>query len=103
MSIVIIGGNDRMIYQYKGLCKEYGCRAKVFTQMQGAMKKKIGNPDLVVLFTNTVSHKMVTCAVSEAKKFNLPLTRCHTSSLSALRGILEEHSRCKNCNGCSGC
>lgn len=36
MSIVIIGGNDRMIYQYKDLCKEYDCRAKVFTQMQGA-------------------------------------------------------------------
>lgn len=102
MSIVIIGGNDRMIYQYKDLCKEYHCRAKVFTQMQGAMKKKIGVPDLIVLFTGTVSHKMVNCAIFEAKRLNLPLARSHTSSLNALRNILEEHcASCKNCDHCA--
>lgn len=102
MSIVIIGGNDRMIYQYKDLCKEYDCRAKVFTQMQGAMKKKIGVPDLIVLFTGTVSHKMVNCATFEAKRLNLPLARSHTSSLAALRNILEEHcSHCEKCDGCT--
>ncbi|WP_296560781.1 DUF2325 domain-containing protein [uncultured Acetobacterium sp.] len=101
MSIVIIGGNDRMIHQYKDLCKEFNCRAKVFTQMQGAMKKKIGVPDLIVLFTGTVSHKMVNCATFEAKRLNLPLARAHTSSLAALRNILEEHcSQCVNCNNC---
>lgn len=101
MSIVIIGGNDRMIYQYKDLCKEYNCRAKVFTQMQGAMKKKIGVPDLIVLFTGTVSHKMVNCATFEAKKLNLPLARSHTSSLAALRNILEEHcTKCENRDKC---
>ena len=101
MSIVIIGGNDRMIYQYKDLCKEYDCRAKVFTQMQGAMKKKIGVPDLIVLFTGTVSHKMVNCATDEAKRLNLPLARSHTSILAALRAILDEH--CPHCKICDGC
>ena len=101
MSIVIIGGNDRMIYQYKDLCKEYNCRAKVFTQMQGALKKKIGVPDLIVLFTGTVSHKMVNCALFEAKRLNLPLARSHTSSLAALRNILEEHcAQCENRDKC---
>lgn len=32
------------------------------------MKKKIRAPDLMILFTGTVSHKMVNCAVEEAKK-----------------------------------
>jgi hypothetical protein len=101
MSVVIIGGNDRMIYQYKDLCRNYNCQAKVFTQMQGAMKKKIGAPDLIILFTGTVSHKMVNCAVSEAKRLNLPLARSHTSSLSALRTILDEHClQCPNCTNC---
>lgn len=101
MSIVIIGGNDRMIYQYKDLCKVYDCNAKVFTQMQGAMKKKIGVPDLIVLFTGTVSHKMINCATDEAKRLNLPLARSHSSSLAALRNILEEHCvQCKKCEGC---
>ena len=63
MSIVIIGGHDRMVCQYKKVCQKYQCKAKVFTQMSGNLSKKIGTPDLVVLLTNTVSHKMVRCAV----------------------------------------
>ena len=59
MSIVIIGGHDRMVRQYRTICKEHNCKAKIFTQMPSCLNKKIGNPDLVVLFTNTVSHKMV--------------------------------------------
>ena len=33
MSVVIIGGHDRMVRQYKKICKDYQCKAKVFTQM----------------------------------------------------------------------
>ncbi|MCI5697440.1 MAG: DUF2325 domain-containing protein [Clostridiales bacterium] len=91
MSIVIIGGNDCMVCKYKNLCKDYNCEAKVFTQMKGTMKSRIGNPDLLVLFTNTVSHKMIRVATNEAKASNLPIERCHSSSLSALRGILDKH------------
>ena len=57
MSIVIIGGHDRMICQYKKICKNYKCKAKVFTQMTSNLREQIGVPDLFVLFTNTVSHK----------------------------------------------
>ena len=63
MSIVIVGGHDRMVTQYKNLCKEYRCKAKVFTQMSADFAKQIGEPDLMVLFTNTVSHKMVKTAM----------------------------------------
>ena len=55
MSVVIIGGHDRMICQYKKICKQYNCKAKVFTQMSASLSKQIGQPDLIVLFTNTVS------------------------------------------------
>lgn len=44
MSVVIVGGNDRMVCQYKDVCKDYGCRAKVFTQMDRTIKKKLGTP-----------------------------------------------------------
>lgn len=40
MSIVIIGGHDRMACQYKEICKKYQCKAKVFTQMSGNLEKK---------------------------------------------------------------
>ena len=53
MSVVIIGGHDRMVCQYKKVCKSFNCKAKVFTQMSATLSKQIGNPDLIVLFTNT--------------------------------------------------
>ena len=65
MSVVIVGGHDRMVCQYKKICKEHNCKAKVFTQMPAKLGNQIGSPDLIILFTNTVSHKMVRCAVAE--------------------------------------
>ena len=86
MSIVIIGGHERMETQYKQICKQYKCKAKVFTKM------KIGSPDLLILFTSTVSHKMVHCAVAEAERKNIIVERSHSSSASALNGILEQYA-----------
>ena len=75
MSVVIIGGHDRMVCQYKKICKQFNCKAKVFTQMSASLSKQIGSPDLIVLFTNTVSHKMVRCAVEEAGRDTLQRMR----------------------------
>lgn len=83
MSIVIVGGHDRMVGQYKKICKSYKCKCKVFTQMEADFGKKIGCPDLLVLFTNTVSHKMVKCALDEVGA-STDIVRCHTSSGNAL-------------------
>jgi len=58
--------------------------------MTGKLKEKIGTPDLIVVFTNTVSHKMVKCAMTEAQKGNVEIIRCHTSSSNALQEILQE-------------
>lgn len=91
MSIVIIGGNERMERQYTDICRDYGCKAKVFTKEHGSIKKKIGTPDLLVLFTNTVSHKMVLSASKEAKQNNVPIERIHSSSAAALQGVLENY------------
>ena len=84
MSVVIIGGNERMVTQYENICKEHGCKAKVFAKENGSLKKKIGCPDLLILFISTVSHK-------EAKKNQIPVARVHTSSATALHAVLEEH------------
>ena len=52
-------------------------KRKSFTQMSATLSKQIGNPDLIVLFTNTVSHKMARCAVEEAERCNADVVRCH--------------------------
>ena len=88
MSVVIIGGHDRMVCQYKQICKKVNCTAKVFTQMSAGLGKQIGSPDLIGLFTNTVSHKMGRCAVDEAGRCNAEVVLFHTSSKNALEEIL---------------
>ncbi len=92
MSIVIIGGNECMVRQYKDLCKSYKCRAKVFPKMAGSLKNKIGSPNLLILFTNTMSHKMLRCALSETNKSKTVIARPRSSSMSALKNILDEHA-----------
>ena len=91
MIIVIVGGNECMERRYKELCREYSCKAKVFTKMTGSMKN-IGSPDLLVLFTSTMSHKMLRSVISETKGQNIKVERCHTSSMSALKNILDAHT-----------
>ena len=92
MSVVIIGGNECMERQYKDLCEEYSCLAKVFTKMSGGLRNKIGSPDLLVLFTSTMSHKMLHCALSETRGGNTVIARSHSSSMAALKNILETHT-----------
>ena len=89
MSVVIIGGNERMACQYETICKNYGCKAKVYAKENGSIKKKLGRPDLMVLFTNTVSHKMVISAMQEAKKNGITIARIHSSSATALNNALK--------------
>ena len=91
MSIAIIGGNDCMVKEYKNLCKDYSHKVKVFTQPSSQMKKQIGSPDLVIFFTNTVSHKMVKCALSATSNY-AEIVRCHSSSITALKEILESYN-----------
>lgn len=92
MSVIIIGGNERMERLYQEACFEHGyTRAKVFTKAGGGIRRKMGDADLYILFTNTVSHKMALSALGEAKRCNACVERCHSSSLCALREILKNH------------
>ena len=88
MSVVIIGGNERMEQQYKQICRKHQCQAKVFTRMSGNLKTQIGRPDLIILFTSTVAHKMVRCALKEAERYNIRVERSHSSSANALEAML---------------
>lgn len=97
MCVVIVGGHDRMVCTYKEICKQYNCKSKVYTQMPTNMKNLIGNPDLVVLFTNTVSHKMIANALKAGERSGAKIVRSHSSSACALKSILEEHCLCSEC------
>ncbi len=91
MSVVIIGGNECMVCQYEKICKSHGCSTKIFAKENGSFRKKVGTPGLMILFTSTVSHKMVKSALDVAKKNNIPVERLHSSSASALNQLLAEY------------
>lgn len=93
MSIVIIGGNECMECQYSEICKKYGYKSKIFVKEKASIKDKFGEPDLVVLFTDTVSHKMVNSFLSISKKKKITVIMCHNSSASALKKILSEYRK----------
>jgi hypothetical protein len=49
----------------------------------------MGNPDLIVLFTNPVSHEMIKIAKKKAQAGAIPLVQSHCASCSSLRNVLE--------------
>ena len=91
MSVVIVGGNERMVCLYENICKNHGCKSKIFVKEKGALKKKLGCPDLLILFTSTVSHRMVNGVMEEARRNNVPVARVRSSSASALNDALQRH------------
>ena len=90
MSIVVLGGHERMERDYINIGKKYGCKIKIFTKMQGDLSKRIGNPDYVVMFTDVVSHKIVNTANKVLKKKNIPSLKLHKSSVQTLEDALIE-------------
>jgi len=91
MSVVIIGGNDHMATIYKNICKNYNCKAKVFTQMPSGFGNKLGTPDLMVLFTNTCCHKMAISVNKQSHKYDIPVAKIHNASANALKNVLEQY------------
>ena len=67
-------------------------RQRYLQKENGPIRKKIGNPDLLILFTNTVSHKMVLAAAQEAKRNNIPVRRVEIHKDAAgVEGVLNEY------------
>lgn len=96
MSVVIVGGNECMERKYRELCEAYSCKSKVYTKLTGRFKN-FGTPDLLVLFTNTMSHKMLHTVMSETKGSNVRIVRSPQSSATALKNILDEHAKGRVC------
>ena len=89
MSVVIVGGNECMTRRYLDICGQYKCKAKVYPKWANGLKN-IGTPDLLILFTGTVSHKMIHYVLGDLDS-RTRIARSHSSSMAALKGILDEH------------
>ncbi len=91
MNIVIVGGHDCMHCTYKQICKKHGCKCKVFTQCPANFQNQIGSPEIIIVFTKTVAHKMLKCALKQAQRTNTDILYVNSSSANALQAALSEH------------
>ena len=64
MSVVIVGGNERMAAQYEEICRCYGCKAKVFCKENGSLKRKMGVPDSA---SSAALHRLLQDHVGQAR------------------------------------
>ena len=79
-----------MVCQYSDyLQRALARKAKVFAKENGPIRKKIGNPDLLILFTNTVSHKMVLGSSTGSKVQQHPGSADPYKQCSCVKGRAE--------------
>ncbi|SHK39963.1 DUF2325 domain-containing protein [Tepidibacter formicigenes] len=90
MSIVIYGGHDRMERIYIDEAKKVGLKAKVYTYGRNDIRKSIGKSDGILIFTDTISHKVASTISKEAKKKNIPIIVCHNSSKTSYKNTIKE-------------
>lgn len=94
MSLLVIGGHERMERDYLNMGKKKGYKTKVFTKMSSKVNNNIGNPDAIVILTSTVSHKLTRTIEGQAEKKNIPIIRHKSSSKSAFKECLGMVDEC---------
>jgi hypothetical protein len=88
MCASLIGGMDRLKRDYIDAAKEGGVTLKCFTGKERGIAAQIGESDLVIVFTNKVSHEARREAAKAAKSRNIPLRMLHSCGVSSLRDCL---------------
>ena len=90
MSVVLVGGMDRLGEQYRAEAKRHGVDIRIFSQDEQGISAKIKNADGVVIFTNKVSHQARNRAIKAAKNEGIPVLMHHSCGVCSL-------GECLNC------
>jgi hypothetical protein len=61
MSIVIVGGNDRMATRYQDICKSFHIKSKVFTQMPADLMMNWVRPTMLCAKKEEISDRYTQC------------------------------------------
>jgi hypothetical protein len=88
MSVILVGGMDRLGEKYRTEAKRQGMDLRIFSQAENNMAVKIKGADAVVIFTNKVSHHARNEAMSAAKKHGIPVFMHHACGVCTLRECL---------------
>ena len=88
MSIVLVGGMERLGEQYRVEAQRHGRELHIFSQDDGSLCPRIKKAEAVVIFTNKVSHQARHRAVNTAKKEGVPVFMHHSCGVCSLRECL---------------
>lgn len=91
----IIAGMDRLKPDYMETCREAGHEVKCIAKNEKKFTGKIGNPDLILVFTNKISHGARDKAILVAKKKGIHLEMFHSCGVSSLKEFLRQRFRKK--------
>lgn len=89
MSILLLGGMDRLERHYFNEASQRCINLKVFTRPTKDINKKIGRVDAIVIFTDKVSHSMRHEIVNFARSKGIPCFMYHNCGLCTFRKCLD--------------
>ncbi len=90
MCAALIGGMDRLKRDYMSAAQQHGVTLRWFNGGECSIESKLGSPDMLIMFTNMISHEARKKVMSVAKEQNIPLHMLHSCGVSSLRGCLQQ-------------
>lgn len=90
MCAALIGGMDRLKRDYMTAAKGAGVDLRCFNGAEHCMPEKLGSPDVLIMFTNMISHEARKKVLNVARERNIPLKMIHSCGVSSLRKCLHE-------------
>lgn len=89
MSVAVVGGMKRLEAHYRREADKLGFTLEVFNTDQADLVSKLSRFDVLVLFTNRVSHNARRETLRAAQHGNIPLFQYHSCGLCTLRNCLD--------------
>jgi hypothetical protein len=88
MSIILVGGMDRLERHYLIEAEKLGIDLKFFSKAESSISSKIGSADAMVIFTNKISHRVKNEVMNAARSRNIPVMMYHSCGVCTLRDCL---------------
>ena len=88
MKISVIGGMQRLEREYIQVGQKLGIDLRVFNQSGSQLRKRLGQSEALVLFTDKMSHQIRTEAMEVAKAQGIPVYMLHSCGVCTLRNCL---------------
>ncbi|MBI5235447.1 MAG: DUF2325 domain-containing protein [Deltaproteobacteria bacterium] len=87
--MAIVGGMGGSRAAYRMVAGEYGATLRHFEGSGSGLEKRLRAADVIVVFTNMVSHDARNRALSAGSGAGIPVFQIHSCGVSSLRRCLE--------------